>query len=455
MYKFSFKRRNERTRRCTIAALPLIASCLAGAASGAQNPTETTQDPAQRAAEIERLRSEFEALKRSTQMQIRAMGQIERRLREVEGRPPQAATAPATPSQPGSATPPDSAGLPPQAAGGPEPRPEATAPEPETKREAGPSRSVETVIEEQHALFGRRRAVEVGLTYTSFDRNQLILNGFLALDAIFLGRIDVDKVKSNLITLDLTGRYGFSDRLQANVNVPVIYRNSSFRSAGVGGAGNALGREDVVSSPGIGDANVGLNYRLLAETLSRPDTVLNLTLKAPTGEEPYGIGIVETPGAEGNLNVPEELPTGNGVWSLSTGLSFVKTFDPAILFASIGYTHNFARSFDDISSNPDDQPGKIDLGDSIYFGYGTAFALNERLSLSASISHRLAFQSRQKLDDGSGWQKIIGSDANAITLNIGSTLALTDRLSMVVSAGVGLTPDAPDYSIGIKFPYAF
>lgn len=444
MYKFSFKRRNKRNRRWITAVLPLIASCFAGAASGAQDQTDATPTPApaQRAAEIERLRNEFETLKRNTQMQIRAMGQIERRLREVEGRPPQAATVPG------------SAGLPPQVAGGPEPGPQGTAPEPEPKREAGLSRSVETVIEEQHTLFGRRRAVEVGLTYTSFDRNQLTLNGFLALDAIFLGRIDVDKVKSDLITLDLTGRYGFSDRLQANVNVPAIYRQSSFRSAGVGGAGNALGREDV-SSPGIGDANVGLNYRLLAETLSRPDTVLNLTLKAPTGEEPYGIGITEVPGSQGNLNVPDKLPTGNGVWSLSTGLSFVKTFDPAILFASIGYTHNFTRSFDDISSNPDNQPGKIDLGDSIYFGYGTAFALNERLSLSASISHRLAFQSRQKLDDGSGWQKIIGSDANAITLNIGSTLALTDRLSMVVSAGVGLTPDAPDYSIGIKFPYAF
>ncbi|WP_230370715.1 hypothetical protein [Paludibacterium denitrificans] len=69
-----------------------------------------------------------------------------------------------------------------------------------------------------------------------------------------------------------------------------------------------------------------------------PDIVWSLHAKAPTGSNPYGIKLIPSAGND-NLSVPERLPTGNGVWAYSTGLSFVKTVDPAVLFASVGYTH--------------------------------------------------------------------------------------------------------------------
>ena len=53
------------------------------------------------------------------------------------------------------------------------------------------------------------------------------------------------------------------------------------------------------------------------------------------------------------------------------------------------------------------------------------------------------------------WTKIIGSDANAATFNMGVTYALNQRTTMVTLLGIGLTPDAPDYSITFKIPYMF
>ncbi|BBI61458.1 hypothetical protein HSBAA_27640 [Vreelandella sulfidaeris] len=85
---------------------------------------------------------------------------------------------------------------------------------------------------------------------------------------------------------------------------------------------------------------------------------------------------------------------------MSSGLSFLKTVDPAIIFANIGYTHNIKRSFDDIGSSEEDVPGEVNLGDSIRLGFGTAFALNERFSLSMSFTHQHAFETKVTTDGG-------------------------------------------------------
>jgi len=172
-------------------------------------------------------------------------------------------------------------------------------------------------------------------------------------------------------------------------------------------------------------------------------------LKAPTGKDPYGIKFRTVPD-NNNLSAPDDLPTGNGVWTLSTGLTFVKTVDPAILFANIGYAHNFTRGFSDISGDPNLKiSGEIDLGDSYQIGGGLAFALNDRMSFSTSYAHRFTQKSRIK-QDGQSWVSVVGSDSSSGLLNFGVTYAMTDRLSMVTNVGLGVTPDAPDVSVGIK-----
>lgn len=320
-------------------------------------------------------------------------------------------------------------------------------------KEAPLSRSAEAVYREQNALFYNTFTLETGVTYTHSDRRQLTLEGFLALDAIFLGRINLDRVKSDIVQFDVTGRYGISDRLQVDFNAPFLYRSSTYESGGVGGSAPTLGDEDVSNSD-IGDISAGVYYRLFPETPTSPDVVLNVRLKAPTGKDPYGIKFRTVPG-NNNLSAPDELPTGNGVWTLSTGLTFVKTVDPAILFANIGYAHNFTRDFSDISGDPNLKiSGEIDLGDSFQIGGGMAFALNDRMSFSTSYAHRFTRKSRIK-QDGQSWASVVGSDSSSGLLNFGVTYAMSDRLSMVTNVGLGVTPDAPDVSVGIKFPYNF
>ncbi|MCE5987431.1 hypothetical protein SE916_05265 [Pseudomonas sp. 5FOS] len=321
--------------------------------------------------------------------------------------------------------------------------------------DAEPAQSVSNLYDEASGFFGGGKfSFETGVTYTHYDTRALVLNGFLALDSIFLGSINLDRIKADNWTLDMTARYNVAQRWQFDINVPVVYRQSTYSSGGAGGAGPSTSDETVTRDPEIGDINVGVAYKFLDESETWPDAVATLRIKAPTGKDPYGIKLREVPGND-NLSVPESLPTGNGVWSITPGISLVKTFDPAVLFGSLSYTYNMEDSFSDISPQANSKvPGDVKLGDSWQIGGGIAFALNEKMSMSFSVSDQFARKSKIK-PDGGDWQSISNSDYNAANFNIGMTFAATDNLTIVPNLAIGLTDDAPDFSFSLKFPYYF
>lgn len=415
-------------------------------------------------ADVQALMAELEALKASYAREVRRLRELDMQVQALQWRvqgktlptqdPAQLAGAGQAPAQGAAPTaPPDQAGAEGQAT----PPPEgyaSTAAEARQARSA-PLRSVQDVKQQQAAVFNRRLTLENSLTYTRYDRKQLTLSGFLALDAIFLGNIAIENVESDTLTHDFAVRYGVAPRLTLNLDVPYIARKTVYQKGGAGGSAAAIAQEESFGH-GIGDITLSGNYRLHPESPSWPETILTLGVTAPTGREPYGIpwNVLERDD-EGFIRfaVPEEEPTGNGLWQANVGVSMVKTADPAILFANLGYNHAFARSFDDLDNNPDTvNPGEVQLGRSFYFGAGVAFAFNERTSLSISFSDRLSARARTRYED-EDWVKVIGSDANSAMFNLGVTYALNQHMTLVSQLGIGLTPDAPDFTLLFKVPY--
>ncbi len=323
-------------------------------------------------------------------------------------------------------------------------------------KQANPSQSVEALLTEEHALFNRNLILEAGVTYSHSDRKQLVLSGFLALDAIFLGNIALEGVETDIFRYDLSARYGLTDRMNLNLNVPFVQRTTNYQKGGAGGSAAIVGEESVTRDATLGDVSLGMNYQLLKEGQNNPDVVWNLSVTAPTGEHPYGVSTVEYPTSEDGvvLEVPAELPTGSGVRAVTTGFSFVRTLDPAIIFANIAYNYTRRENFDDIRIQAGDQPGEVDLGNTWQYGVGIAFAFNDKLSMNMSYSQAITSVSKTR-DEGGAWQDIIGSEANSATLGIGVTYAMTRHLSMISSVGSGLTDDAPDLTFSLKFPYMF
>ncbi|GAB3511360.1 transporter family protein [Pseudoxanthomonas daejeonensis] len=412
-------------------------------------------------ADLRQLSEQLAELKASYAQEVRRLRELDMQVQALQARlagkvptatqgaamaPATAPTAAPSPGTPGAAAapPPSSAGY------------ASTAAEAEQAQSEPMSRSVADVKQATRTLFDQRLVIENGLTYNRYDRKQLTLNGFLALDAIFLGNIAVENVESDTLNYNLAARWGVSPNLTLNLDVPYIARKTVYQKGGAGGAAASIAQEETTGN-GLGDITASANYRLLAEQGSRPETVLNFGVTMPTGQEPYGIPwtVLERDDDDFiRFAVPDEQPTGNGAWQASIGVSAVKTSDPAILFGNIGYTYSFTTSFDDIDNNPDTvNPGDVRLGDSFYFGGGVAFAFNERTSFSMSLSNRLSARAQTR-GEGTPWNKVIGSDANSAMFNLGVTYALNPNATMVGLLGIGLTPDAPDFSLGFRVPYS-
>ena len=450
-------------RRFTLASLATLLVTVVPMNAAFADPAETT---------IEDLHAQLTALKSEQQATERRIEELEGRIIELEGRVSYPSLSDLNAE--GSTALNDQARLsnteeanlrgrgvggvaPDSAAASDEPTSPPAADE-ESRKEPAKTAAVEAVTRDQQGYFGQAFSIEPGLTYSHFSTAQLNLNGFLALDAIFLGLISIDQTNSDVITADLTGRYGFG-RFQADVNIPYLYRRSTFISGGAGGNASGL-IERTITTHGLGDISGGLSYRVVAETAAWPDIVLNIRGKAPTGGDPFGVELIEVQGSEGNLKIPSRLSTGNGVWAASAGVSVLKTIDPMVVFGSLNYFYTFKHHFDDLDEAINNQPGEARLGNALQYALGVAFALNDRSSLNASFTQRFVSHAKLKFDpltqgEDASWQTVVGSEANVAELNLGATFSLTDRLTLLTNLAVGISQDAPDMVFMVHLPYSF
>lgn len=313
------------------------------------------------------------------------------------------------------------------------------------------------VVREHAPLFQRTFTFESGITYTYYDRRALSLSGFLALDAIFLGTINIDQSKASIATLDVTGRYGLSDRLSVEANIPYVYRDTRFVSGGAGGAANVVSEVET-SSGGIGDVSAAVYYQVVKESARWPDIVTSLRVRAPTGREPFGIKLIQPDSQNTNLNVPQDLPTGSGVWSATANVSVLRTYDPVILFANLGYTYHQKRHFDDISPffgvvNP----AEVSLGNIWQLSTGLAIALNDRTALSLSVASAFQAATHTRAPDSTEEKplRVPGSSSNSTALNIGASYVLPSGWTFNGQLAAGLTPDAPNFVFGLRAGRSF
>ncbi len=320
---------------------------------------------------------------------------------------------------------------------------------------AADARQTRTEVAAQgHApQFHRKLTLTAGWNDTYYDRRQLSLSGFLALDAIFLGNISVGQTKAQIHTFDLAAQYGVSDDLTLNFDLPYVVRSSTFLSAGQNASSTAIS-EASVSDNAIGDVSFGFDWRLLREHENAPDVVASLKVTAPTGTSPFGIALTQPDASNSNLQVPQRLPTGNGVWSINPSVSFLKSNDPVVLFGSVGYLYNVARDVGVIDPATIDSSGRVKLGDGFQLGGGVALVLNERASVSTSVSGLFARSTKVQLP-GQGWQTVTGSASTNVSLSFGMNYALSSHLTLSAALQAGLTPDAPNYALSLRFPYTF
>lgn len=281
-----------------------------------------------------------------------------------------------------------------------------------------------------------RLQIEPSLDYSRFSGDRIAIFGLALFNAIVIGTIRVDDLQRDVLTAQLRGRYGITNRLQADITIPFVYRRDEEL---LGVATNNVFQHNTTGY-GLGDIEAGLSYQPIVERGWIPGTLIRVFGRFPTGESAFDIP-TEIVGPQGIDERLVRAPTGNGFFGAGATVTFVYSADPVAFFFGGGYTANLPNTFN--------RGGRINPGDSYNFFAGMNVALNERVSLN------LSFINEKTLSSKSNGVKVPGSSFNDARVTLGASIGLNRRITMLFSASVGLTEQSPDFSFVIAVPITF
>lgn len=216
-----------------------------------------------------------------------------------------------------------------------------------------------------------------------------------------------------------TLRYGWSERLQPWVAIPAGF--AWFERASAAG-------QFEHQQLGLGDILAGVNYLVRDGKDECSDIILGLTVAGPVGDSTF-------------LSLsPDFAPLGNGFWTVGVGLTFVRTYDPVVLFASVGYAHQFEREFFGRAVAP---------GEEFSYAFGAGLAVNDDITLSTQM------QSLVQLDFFIDGQRLSDSATEATVLRHSVIRRVCEQSFVEFFLMHGLTDDAPRINFGVLHTHRY
>ena len=340
------------------------------------------------------------------------------------------------------------------AVAGPVPAPAGAVGRP-PRRDSRPP-AVAPLFEQPGVLTPRGKLVlEPSLQFGYSSSNRIALVGYTVIPALLIGLVDVRETKRNTLTGALTARLGVTNRLETELKLPYVYRSDSAVSRELF-TGTAVDRVFDTRGRGVGDLEDALRYQLNDGGADSPYFVGGFRFKSRTGRDPFKVVTDCTRRCIGEnvtgTGLPLELPTGSGFYSVQPSLTWLFPSDPAVFFGSVSYLHNFKRR--DVSrlvlGGEREFIGEIKPGGVIGFNFGFGLALNDKASFSLGYDHNSIARTQQN------GVPVPGSVRTQLgTLLLGYSYRLSDRRTLNVSVGAGLTRDTPDVSLTVRIPTTF
>jgi Putative MetA-pathway of phenol degradation len=219
--------------------------------------------------------------------------------------------------------------------------------------------------------------------------------------------------RRNIFNGDLFLRFGLPFDSQLEVDIPYRYVEQRV----VTEVGFGARAETESHGSGFGDLSVGLAKGLLHERNWWPDLIGRVTWDTDSGE-----------------TSDDGFALGSGFNELQGSLTMTKRQDPLVFIGSASYGTTFEK--DDI--NPGDQLG---------FSVGALLAASPETSLRVVLNQ--TFVNELEVGD----RAIGGSDQVFGTLNFGASSIVGRGRFLDLTAGIGLTDEAPDYSVGISVSF--
>ena len=288
-------------------------------------------------------------------------------------------------------------------------------------------------------------SVEPSLQYAYSSSNRVSVIGFEIFPALLIGVLDIRTANRENYTATLTGRYGITNRFEIEARLPYVYRRETLQTREFL-AGTFRDADFSATGSGLGDVEVTGRYQFNDGGMEKPYYVGTLRLKTHTGKDQFEVERDPIfPRGSGRF---KELPTGTGFYGVQPGLTVIYPTDPVVFFGSLSYLWNIKRN--NITDSNGQPFREVDPGDSVGFNFGMGLSLNERASLSLGYDHNIF-----------GKTKVNGTPpAGELTTQIGTFLIgysykLTPKTNMNLSMGIGVTKDAPDVQLTLRFPTSF
>jgi hypothetical protein len=224
---------------------------------------------------------------------------------------------------------------------------------------------------------------------------------------VFLGSNEIERT---VITTNVNMRIGLPFDSQLELGLPYRWVDDEIKTSIQGAPfGQTVNR----SGSGVGSLRVGVAKTFVRERGWRPDLVGRITWNTGSGDR-----------ADDGVFL-------GGFESIVGSLSVIKRYDPMVILGSVSYQTFFEE--DDVKP-----------GDQFAFSVGTALAVSPSNSLFALISNQ--FLAETEFDN----QQIDGSNITSVTLNLGASTIVARGFLLSLTAGIGISEDAPDYSIGLS-----
>ncbi|NCC21885.1 MAG: transporter [Alphaproteobacteria bacterium] len=281
-----------------------------------------------------------------------------------------------------------------------------------------------------------RIVLEPSLQYSRSSALRVAIEGYTLIPAINVGLFNISDIDRDIVTASLTARAGLTNRLEVEFSVPYLWRDDSSvsRPIGVGATTDVISNVD---GNGLGDIEMAAHYQINNGAGGWPFFIGNLRYKSTTGEGPFDVPIDPATGLQA------ETPTGSGFHALQPSLTMLYPSDPAVFFTNVGYTWNIE---DDVGGGN----GDIDPGDSINFGLGMGFSINDKTSFSLGYSHSVVLETEQN------GVTLPNSDVLQVgSTSFGYSYQINERVGLNFNVAAGVTDDAPDMQVTLRVPVKF
>ncbi len=293
-----------------------------------------------------------------------------------------------------------------------------------------------------------RLVLEPEFQYSHESINRMTFEGVEVLSTLLIGVFTAQDVDRDNYTASLTGRMGFTDRLELEMKVPYVYRDESNRIT-VSEVDPDVSLDRELSNDALGDIELAAHYQFNRGLDGMPYFIGNLRYKSTTGEGPFDI-------RRNSAGTPLELSTGTGFHSIEPSLTVLLPSAPAVYFANLGYVFDLEDEVNQQVTQDDEDLfiGDVDPGDAVRLSFGMAYSINPKTSFTLGYKNDFIGKTETEyVNNTTGNTTRVSSN----TLNVGSLLLgwsyqLNQDVAVNLGLELGITDDAPDTTLTLRIP---